>query len=85
MSYAYTTFVQSETLDVFDKLQDLKTDFEGLQASYPELDESDFLFKLNVAIDKAEEAKQSGEVIDNFFQGRWGHEGIDDILQSIRG
>jgi len=50
MSYGYTTFIQMETSDIFEKLQGLKTDFEGLQTSYPQLNESDFLSKLDEVI-----------------------------------
>ena len=85
MSYGYTTFIQMETSDIFEKLQGLKTDFEGLQTSYPQLNESDFLSKLDEVINKAEEAKESGETIHNFFSGRWGHEGIEEIIGFIRG
>ena len=86
MSYGYTTFIQMETLDVFEKLQGLRTDFEGLHAIGAfGCEIAQFLLKLNVAIDKAEEAKESGETIDNFFSGRWGHEGIEEIIGFIRG
>jgi CMP-2-keto-3-deoxyoctulosonic acid synthetase len=76
MSYGYTTFIQMETSEVLEQLRELKNDYAMT---------SQFVTKLDSIIEKAERAKESGETIDNFFSGRWGHEGIEEIIGFIRG